>query len=84
MPLRFDHDALMKMVRESEGFKQLQAEANERVRVIAREVNTTHAGRPGDEVDAELRGRFEAAGVEPTEPGFTELVQAISRGELTG
>jgi glyceraldehyde-3-phosphate dehydrogenase/erythrose-4-phosphate dehydrogenase len=83
MPLRFDRDALMKMVHESDGFKQLQDEANERVRAIAREVNATHAGRPVDEVDAELRGRLETAGVSsPTQPGFTQLVQAISRGEL--
>jgi hypothetical protein len=84
MPLRFDQDALLKMVRESQGFKQLQDEANERVRTIAREVNATHGGRAIDEVDAELRSRFAAAGVSPAEPGFTELVQAISRGEVTG
>jgi hypothetical protein len=84
MPWRFDQDAFLRMVRESEGFKQLQDETNERIRAIARDVSATHAGRPVEDVDTELRRRFEAAGVSPAEPGFTELVQRIARGEVTG
>jgi hypothetical protein len=41
-------------------------------------------GRPAAEIDAELRRKFEASGVTPEEPGFTEPVRAIARGELAG
>lgn len=84
MPFTFDEDALQKLVRESDGFKQLQDDANERVRAVLREVNGTHAGRPAAEIDAELRRKFEEIGVTPEEPGFTERVTAIARSELTG
>jgi hypothetical protein len=84
MPFAFDEDALLKAVRDSDGFKQLQEEANERVRALVQEVNATHAGRPTAEVDAELRRRFEASGVTPEEPGFTKAVRAIARGKLSG
>jgi predicted ArsR family transcriptional regulator len=84
MPYTFDEHALLKLVRESDGFKQLQEDANERVRALVREVNETHAGKPVAEVDAELRRKFEESGVTPEEPGFTETVTAIARGELTG
>lgn len=83
MPFAFDQDALLKLVRESDGFKQLQEDANERLRAVLREVNETHAGRPAAEVDAELRRQFDEIGVTPEEPGFTETVTAIARGELT-
>jgi hypothetical protein len=84
MPFTFDEDALLKAVRESDGFKQPQEAASERVGALVREVEATHAGRPVAEVDAELRRKFEVAGVTPEEPGFTELVTAIARGELAG
>lgn len=84
MPFTFDEDAVQKLVRESDGFKQLQEEASARVGALVREVEATQAGRPAAEVDAELRRKFEAAGVTPEEPGFTEVVTAIARGELAG
>ena len=84
MPFTFDEHALQKLVRESDGFKHLQDDANKRVRAVLGEVNTTHTGRPAAEVDSELRRKFEEIGVTPEEPGFTETVIAIARGELTG
>jgi hypothetical protein len=83
MPFTFDGDALLKIVRESEDLKQLQADATERVRGLVREVTATHAGKPAAEVDAELRRKFADSGMTPEEPGFTEIVAAIARGELT-
>lgn len=84
MPFTYDEDALLKLVRKSDGFKKLQDDANERLRAVVREVNKTHAGRTTAEVDAELRRKFEEIGVTPEEPGFTETVTAIARGDLTG
>ena len=46
-----------------------------------RAVHATHAGRPVAEVDAELRRRFAECPIEPLEPAFSELVQAIAAGE---
>ncbi len=82
MPLNFDEEALNDFIQNSDGFKQLQAEANERIRAVVRAVNTTHARRPVDEVDVELRSRFAQAGITPEEPGFSEVIQAISSGEM--
>ena len=84
MPFSYDHDALLKLVRESDGLKQPAGEGSERVAALVREVDATHAGRPAAEVGAELHRKFEVNGVTPEEPGFTEVVTAIARGELTG
>jgi hypothetical protein len=83
MPFTFDENALQKLVRESEGFRQIEEEANERLHAILRQVNRTYAGKPIAEVDAELRRQFEESGLTPEEPGFTETVTAIARRELT-
>lgn len=83
MPLNFDEDALKKMLEESDGFKQLQADGNERIRSIVRSVNTSHAGMPVGDVDSAMRAKFAEGGIEPKEPDFTEIVEAISRGEMT-
>jgi predicted ArsR family transcriptional regulator len=77
----FDEEALQKVVKESDDFKQIQALANARAQQIVREVNTTHSGRPFAEVDRELRSRFDGEGITPEEPGFTEFVREISDGE---
>jgi hypothetical protein len=83
MPFTFDEDAVLRLARESDSFTQLQDDANERLRAVVREVNETHAGRPAAEVDAELRRKFEEIGLTLDEPGFTETVTAIARGELS-
>lgn len=50
----FDEKAFSEWIKESAGFKQMERDANERVRVIVRGVNETHAGSPRNEVDKEL------------------------------
>lgn len=84
MPFSYDQDALLKLVRESDGLKQPAGAPSERVAALVREVDATHAGRSVAEVDAELRRKFEASGVTSEEPGFTEVVTAIARRELIG
>ncbi len=84
MPLNFDEDALMRMVHESDGFKAMQERANEHIRDVVRDVNATHSGKSCDDVDAELRAKFTEAGINPTEPGFSNLVRSIADGQLTG
>jgi hypothetical protein len=81
MPLNFDDDALVKMVAESDGFKQMQAGVNEKMRAVVREVNDSHAGHPRALVDAHLRQRFREEGFTPEDPAFGEVVDAISDGE---
>lgn len=75
---------MLKAVRESDAFDQLKEDASARVGALVREVESTHAGMPVADVDAELRRRFEESGVTPEEPGFTEVVTAIASGERTG
>ena len=53
---------------------------------LAREVRDEMAGRPADEVHAELRRRIEAAipGVELDEAKLRPVAEEISAGRLTG
>jgi hypothetical protein len=83
MDFNLDADALEKWVRESDGFEQLQEQANEHLRQIIREVGATHAGRPFAEVDAEIRRRFAEDGITPNEENLPKIVRAIVDRELT-
>jgi hypothetical protein len=80
--IEFDESALEALVRQSPEFQRLEKEINEKMRDEVRAVNATHARQPVAEVDAELRRRFDALNITPSEPNFSEIVQDISDGTL--
>ena len=81
MPYRFEdfEAAVLSIDRDSPDFEQ---RAREQIESLVREVNASHAGRPADEVEAELRQRFTAHAITPLEPAFSNLVRVISEGGL--
>jgi len=80
MPYRFGQlAAISNMI--SRAAAESEQHAKMRVEDLVRAVHATHAGRPVAEVDAELRRRFAEQAIEPREPAFSELVQAIAAGE---
>jgi hypothetical protein len=80
MAIEFDETALHTMGTESDAFHTTTDAADERAHGVADQVAATHAGMPCSEVAAELRSKLAAAGIEPHEPGFAEIAQAISAG----
>lgn len=78
MVIEFDEHALHSMVTESDAFHAAHDGIHERARAVVAQVATTHAGQPHTDVDAELRSKLAAAGIEPRQPGFGQIVQAIS------
>jgi hypothetical protein len=73
-----NNEALLKLVSESEGFRQINAVADARVTEVVEAVTSTHAGKPFTEVEAALRARFGAAGVPVPTDDFAKIVRTIS------
>lgn len=78
-----DEQELERWIRSTTAFQKLQEDADERVRQLVREVNSTHAREPVNVIDGELRRRFAEAGITPVEENFAIIVQHISDGTLT-
>jgi hypothetical protein len=78
MPFRFEHGAILKILRDE---PNVEPRPIDRVVALVYAVHTTHAGRPVAEVDAELRRQFVEAGFTPEEPAFSEVVQAIAQSD---
>jgi hypothetical protein len=77
--IRFEEvAALLKVLRGPDDERR----AKEQVEELVRAVQASYTGRPVAEVDAELRRRFAEQAITPQEPAFSEVVRAISEGEL--
>ena len=71
-------DEALKLVSESEGFRQINAAASARVAEVVLAVASTDSGRPYDDVDAAARARFAAAGVPIPMHDYDKIVRTIS------
>lgn len=78
---KFDESAWERMI-EEEIKPKLQAQADEALQGAVREVLAEHKGDSEEVVRAALLAKMQALGFEPSEPGFTETVSAISDGTM--
>lgn len=74
--------ALADAVQKSPQWAQIQRDANEKARAAVQEVNGRMAGKPFEDVLAELIAQVKDAGFEPNPEALSQYAASIAEGTL--